>query len=166
MCVVASGVGDVDVSGGSECVDGQVAQGGEVCGGMAGAGLTVVFAEGDVEDVVACLASPVPLFDLGKNLWVGVFAGQAGDGVDELPALPDARVDLDPSVVVIGDLWFRLTGLMARSRLLFSWCRGRDAATAGVYEAIAGGDVLVLLLSGPVGGLSSGRGSRRAGSMR
>ena len=64
------------------------------------------------------------------------------------------------------DLWFRLTGLMAGSRLLFSGCRGRDAATAGVYEAVAAGDVLVLLLSGPVGGLSSGRGSRRAGSMR
>ena len=65
MGVVAAGVRDVRVSGGAEGVYGQVAQGREVLRGVACADLGVVFAEGDVQDVMPRLARPVALLDLG-----------------------------------------------------------------------------------------------------
>lgn len=93
MGVVASGLGDVDVACGADRVDGQVAQGGEVRGGVAGAGLAVVLAEGDVQDVVARLARPVPLLDRGEVAGPGLGGFEAGDRVYDLPALPSALAD-------------------------------------------------------------------------
>ena len=85
------------MSCGAEGVDGQVAQGGEVCGGVAGAGLAVVFAEGDVEDVVACLAPPVSLLDLGENL------GSACSRVRLVTAWTSCRLSRMPAL--IGRRW-------------------------------------------------------------
>lgn len=96
MGVVAAGVGDVDVAGGAEGVDGLVAEGGQVLWSVAGAGLAVVLGEGDVAHVVgAVLDSPVVALiggDLGR---AGVLAGEAGDAVGDLfaGALPVQGAD-------------------------------------------------------------------------
>lgn len=90
--VVASGVGEVNVAGCAGGIDGQVAQGGEVRRGVA-AGLAVVFAEGDVEDVVARLAGPVAMLDLGEVGGAGLQRGQARDRVDEVARFADGGVD-------------------------------------------------------------------------
>jgi hypothetical protein len=62
--------------------DGEFAEGGHDGGATAGADLTVVFAVGDLTDVMQGLNLPVAPDEGGQFGGPGLVGGQAGDGVD------------------------------------------------------------------------------------
>lgn len=92
---------------------GGVAEGGEDLGSIGGAGAALVFAAGDVANMVeAVLDAPVGARQLEKPFGPGLVARQAGDGVDDLDAFlgPDGTApgdaadlgDTGPAVEIFG----------------------------------------------------------------
>jgi len=80
--VVSEGRGDVGGAAESDEVDGEVADAGHDLGSVAGSGLGVVFAVGDITDPMqACLDGPVPAEPGLEVVRSGVFGREVGDGV-------------------------------------------------------------------------------------
>src|SRR4051812_23886434 len=92
------GGGDVGDTGGAECADGGVAQGGHDLGSGAGADLGAVLVVGDVPHVVDLVLDVPVAADPGGELGgFGLVQVQAGDGIDGLGGEPLRLIQAAPA---------------------------------------------------------------------
>lgn len=88
---LAEGRGDFFVTGDAQQVDGGIAEGGQVVGGVADLYLTLVFAEGHIADPVQAFDAPMRLPADDEQGGVGAEAGETRDGILHLHRLAALR---------------------------------------------------------------------------